>query len=170
MSKPDDHEASTVERILRHRGGHAPSPMLRARVLAAVDRVLSSGEYSSHADPVASAPGFLQSMHGLFFPSSTQPDGAPGGFGAAMPGTAALLTMFSLLLATTLSRNAVSERLSAASDRRLISFVERARLAGITLDADAPSTARLAGRDVPVDPGNHIMRSIDTHLFLHGEL
>jgi hypothetical protein len=87
-------------------------------------------------------------------------------------GTFLMVTALSLLIVAMLSSAIGSHRAGSASDRRMLSFAQRAEAAGITLDVAVPSDSHAAGQNAH-DDGAHrhdILRSIDTYRFLQGEL
>lgn len=152
MTRPDDRETAAIERLLANRSRQTPPPELRTRVLAAVEDVLKKVPATKSAEDGGKE-------------SPTYPD--------LVAGTFCFWTALSLLLATTLSSDDTSVHPNAASDLQLISLAHRAKVAGVTLEADSPCVGPLAGHDAGVDVKasmNHTMRSIDALLFFQGEL
>ena len=147
MSDEMDPGASTIERMLHKRPPQMPPSALRTRVLAAVADVLQDDRCVQPLQPAAE-------VHWL----------TVGGLVA---------TALSLLLVATLSRAATSHPVGRAADRPILSFVQRAEVAGIALDMASPTTAYVADHDVNnngVARPPDILRSIDAHRFLQGEL
>ncbi len=147
MSDDMDSGASAVERMMHDRVRQAPPPALRSRVLTAVADVLHDDRYEQPSQLAAE-------IHRL----------TVGGL---------MATALSLLLMIMLSWAAVSHPVGSATVRPMLSFAQRAEAAGITLDIASPSTAHVAGRDIRLDEGarpRDIFRSIDSRLFLQGEL
>lgn len=153
MNEPGDPATSAVERLLQSRAAHAPPPALRTRVLGAVANALEE-TIPGDADAWRARPSDPSTLEWL-------------------PVSVALAAALSVLLVTTLSRHAASESGIVATDRRLLTLTERARAAGVSLDAEPPSPSWLAGRavrDGRDTPADTTMRSVDTRLFLQGEL
>ena len=153
MTSPFDPELSAVERMLHNRAGQSPPPALRPRVLAAVDAVLpkmvSATKYGQAAQP------------------------HPPEYADLVAGTFLTVTALSLLIIAMLSSEAASRRVSAAPERPLLSFAQRAEAAGITLDVIPPSSVELAsGLPYDTDSPRHSesFHMLDTRSFLQGDL
>ena len=147
MNTPFDPETSAVEKMLHDRTRQTLSPALRSRVLTAVDEVL-------HDDRL-----IRRGAHGSEFQWL-----AVGGL---------MATALSLLILATLSSEAASRRVSAAPERPLLSFAQRAEAAGITLDVMPPSTVQLAGglhHDTAIPRHRETFHVLDTRSFLQGDL
>jgi len=153
MKTPHDPETSAVEKMLHDRTRQTPSPALRSRVLASVDAVLPKKVPATKYGQAAQrhSPEYADLVAGTF-----------------LMGTA-----LSLLILATLASEAASRRVSAGTDRPLLSFAQRAEAAGIALDVMPPSTDRLASV-LPLDTSSprhgHIFHSLDTRFFLQGDL
>jgi hypothetical protein len=97
----------------------------------------------------------------------------PPEYADLVAGTFLMGTALSLLIIAMLSSEAASRRVSAATERPLLSFAQRAEAAGITLDVMPPYTDRLASVQ-PIDTSSprhgHILHSLDTRFFLQGDL
>jgi hypothetical protein len=84
-----------------------------------------------------------------------------------------MATALSLLILATLSSEAASRRVSAAPERPLLSFAQRAEAAGITLDVMPPSAVQLAvGQpyDTAIPRHRDTFHVLDTRSFLQGDL
>jgi hypothetical protein len=157
VNTPFDSGTSAVEKLLHDRMRHAPPPALRSRVLAAVEEALPKKvpgtkcgqDAQSHDPQYADLADLVPGTFFFFF-----------------------FTALSLLLVMILSRDVASHRAGSATERPMLSFAQRAKAAGITLDVAAPSTSHMAGRGTHDDGArpHDILRSIDTHRFLQGEL
>lgn len=152
MNTPFDSDTSAVEKLLHDRMRQAPPPALRTRVLAAVDEVLPkkvpATKYGQHAQ--SHDPQYADLVAGTFL----------------------MVTALSVLLVATLSSATGSHLDGSAPDRPMLSFAQRAEAAGITLDVAVPSVSHVAGHGTHDDGArpHDILRSIDTHRFLQGEL
>ena len=153
MNTPFDSGTPDVEKLLQDRMRQAPPPALRTRVLAAVDEVLPK-------KVPATKYGQDAQRH---FPE----------YADLVAGTFLMVAALSVLLVTTLWSATGSHRAGSATERPILSFVQRAEAAGVTLDMASPTTAYVADHDVRFDDGGRphdILRSIDSHRFLQGEL
>jgi len=153
MTSPFDPELSAVERMLHDRTPQSPPPTLRPRVLAAVDEVLP------------------KTVPGTKYGQAAQPH--PPEYADLVPGTVLMGTALSVLIIAMLSSEAASRRVSAATDRPLLSFAQRAEAAGITLDVIPTSTGQLAGglpRDTAIPRHRDTLHVLDTRPFLQGDL
>ena len=147
MNTPFDPETSAIEKKLHDRARQTPSPTQRSRVLTAVDEVL-------HDDQL-----IRRGEHGSEFQWL-----AVGGL---------MATALSLLILATLSSDAVSRHVSAATERPLLSFAQRAEAAGITLEVVPSSAVQLAGslhHDTAIPRHNDTLHVLDTSSFLQGDL
>jgi hypothetical protein len=146
MTRPDDHETDAIERLLANRSRHIPPPELRARVLAAAQKVpaTKSGEHGGKESP-------------------RYPDLVAGTFWAAL----------SLVLVVTLSSVVAWQRGGPSVDHPLLSFARRAEAAGITLDLDPPAAERLASaqpHDAAGPRRGDFLHGLDAHSLFKGEL
>jgi hypothetical protein len=161
MTSPFDPELSAVERMLHDRTRQTPSPALRSRVLASVDNVLPKTVPATKCGQDAQS-------HDLIYP-----DLVAGTFLILVAGTILMGTALSLLILTTLASEAASRRVSAGTDRPLLSFAQRAEAAGIALDVMPPSTRQLASglpRDTAIPRHRDPFHVLDTRSFLQGDL
>ena len=152
MNTPFNPDTSAIERMLRDRTRQMPSPALRTRVLAAVDKVLPK-------KVPATKSGQDAQRHYL-------------GYADLVAGTFLMATALSVLLVATLSSVTGSHRFGSATDRPMLSFAQRAEAAGVTLDVAVPPASHVAGHGTHDDGArpHDILRSIDTHRFLQGDL
>jgi|GEM_PF-3956685 len=153
MTSPFDPELSAVERMLHDRTRQQPPAALRTRVLASVDAVLPKKVPATKYGQAAQrhSPEYADLVAGTF-----------------LMGTA-----LSLLIIVMLSTEAASRRVSAATDRPLLSFAQRAEAAGIALDVMPPSAVQLAGglpRDTAIPRHRDPFHVLDTRSFLQGDL
>jgi hypothetical protein len=153
MTSPFDPEPSAIERMLHDRTLQTPSPALRSRVLAAVDNVLPKMVPATKSGKAAQrhSPEYADLVAVTFL----------------------MGTSLSLLIAAILSSDAASRSVSAATERPLLSFAQRAEAAGITLDVMPPSTVQLAGGlsyDTLIPRHRETLHVLDTRSFLQGDL
>ena len=153
MTTPFDRELSDVERMLHDRTRQTPPPALRTRVLTAVDAELPKMVPATKFGKAAQrhSPEYADLVAGTF-----------------LMGTA-----LSLLIAAILSSDAASRSVSAATERPLLSFAQRAEAAGITLDVIPPSAVQLAvGQpyDTAIPRHRDTFHVLDTRSFLQGDL
>jgi len=88
-------------------------------------------------------------------------------------GTVLMGTALSVLIIAMLSSAAASRSASAATDRPLLSFAQRAEAAGVTLDVMPPSAVQLAGGlpyDTEIPRHNDTLHVLNTRSFLQGDL
>jgi len=153
MNERFDRDTSAIERMLQDRTPQIPPPELRTRVLAAVDNVLPKMVPATKSGKAAQrhSPEYADLVAGTF-----------------LMGTA-----LSLLIAAILSSDAASRSVSAATERPLLSFAQRAEAAGITLDVIPPSAVQLAvGQpyDTAIPRHRDTFHVLDTRSFLQGDL
>ena len=164
MTSPCDPERSAVERMLHDRTLQTPPPALRSRVLAAVDDVLPKKVPKM-------VPATTKMVPATKYGQTAQRH--PPEYADLVAGTFLTVTALSLLIIAMLSSEAASRRVSAAPERPLLSFTQRAEAAGITLDVMPPSTDRLTSVQ-PIDTSSprhgHIFHVLDTRSFLQGDL
>ena len=147
MNTPFDPETSAVEKMLHDRTRQTLSPALRSRVLTAVDEVL-------HDDRL-----IRRGEHGSEFQWL-----AVGGL---------MATALSLLILAMLSSEVASRGVSAATDRPLLSFAQRAEAAGIAIDVIPSSAVQVASglpRDTAIPRHREPFHVLDTRSFLQGDL
>jgi hypothetical protein len=149
MNTPCDPETSAVEKMLHDRTRSAPPPALRSRVLASVDEVLPKKVPGTKSGKDAQR----------HYPQ----------YADVVPGT---VLIFTLLVVILLSSAATSRPVGPATDRPLLSFAQRAEAAGIELDVSVAPASHVAGHGTREDGArpHDILRSIDTHRFLQGDL
>jgi hypothetical protein len=153
MNTPFDPETSAVEKMLHDRTRQTLSPALRSRVLTAVDAVLPK-------KVPATKYGQAAQRH-------------PPEYADLVAGTFLMGTALSLLIIAMLSSEVASRGVSAATDRPLLSFAQRAEAAGITLDVIPPSAVQVASglpRDTDIPLHRETFHMLDTRLFLQGDL
>lgn len=158
MTSPCDRELSAVERMLAHRTLQPPPPEFRTRVLAAVDDVLEKKV------PAKMVPATRSGQAANRYPPE---------YADLMAGTFLMGTALSLLIIAILSGEAASRRIGDTTERQLLSFAQRAKAAGITLDVKPPSTVQLAGGqpyDTAVPQQRDTLQVLDTRSFLQGDL
>ena len=153
MTSPVDPELSAVERMLHDRARQSPPPALRSRVLAAVDNVLPKMVPATKSGKAAQrhSPEYADLVAVTFL----------------------MGTSLSLLIAAILSSEAASRSVSAATERPLLSFAQRAEAAGITLEVIPPSAVQLAvGQpyDTAIPRHRDTFHVLDTRSFLQGDL
>ena len=153
MTTPFDPRMSAVERVLHDRGLHAPPAGLRRRVLTAVDETLQKKVPATKYGEAAQR--------------------NPLECADLVAGTFVMITALSLLIVATLSSEATSHQVSAATDRPLLSFAQRAEAAGLTLDVEPPLAMRLADRQpdhVAIPLQRDIPGPLDSRSFLKGDI
>ena len=90
-----------------------------------------------------------------------------------VPGTFLMGTALSLLIIAILSSKAALRDIGDSTERPMLSFAQRAEAAGITLDSDPPSTARLAVSqpyDAAIPHHRDTLHLLDTRSLLQGDL
>jgi hypothetical protein len=153
MNTPFDPETSAVEKMLHDRTRQTLSPALRTRVLASVTDVLPK-------TVPATKYGQAAQRH-------------PPEYADLVAGTFLMGTALSLLIIAMLSSEVASRGVSAATDRPLLSFAQRAEAAGIALDVIPSSAVQVASglpRDTAIPRHRETFRVLDTRSFLQGDL
>jgi hypothetical protein len=153
MTSPFDRDTSAVEKLLHDRTRQAPPPALRSRVLTAVDDVLPKMVPATKSGKAAQrhSPEYADLVAVTFL----------------------MGTSLSLLIAAILSSDAASRSVSAATERPLLSFAQRAEAAGITLDVMPPPAVQVAGGlpyDTLIPRHRNTLHVLDTRSFLQGDL
>ena len=152
MTSPFDREPSVVERMLHDRTRQAPPPALRSRVLASVDAVLPKKVPATKSGKAAQrhSPEYADLVAVTFL----------------------MGTSLSLLIAAILSSDAASRSVSAATERPLLSFAQRAEAAGITLDVMPLPAVQVSGGlpyDTLIPRHRNTLHVLDTRSFLQGD-
>jgi hypothetical protein len=153
MNERFDRDTSAIERMLHDRTLQTPPPELRTRVLAAVDSVLPKKVPATHYGKTVQRdrPQYADLVAGTFL------------MGMAL----------SLLFVAMLSIDAASRRIGDTTERRLLSFAQRAEAAGITLDVMPPPAVQVAGGlpyDTAIPRQRNTLHVLDTRSFLQGDL
>jgi len=158
VSEDLDLRPSAIERLLCERPPQTPSPALRSRVLAAVEKTVNKTARATTPGCVAERPRAACSR------------AAAGTF---LMGTAlALLVAASLILAAS-PRAGLQRQLTPAGGPPLLSFARRAEASGLLLDRGPSFAARRTGDEPAATAGPRhraILRSIDARSFLQGDL
>lgn len=82
-------------------------------------------------------------------------------------------TALSLLIIVMLASEVASRRIGGTTERPLLSFAQRAKAAGITLDVMPPPAVQVAGGlpyDTLIPRHRNTLHVLDTRSFLQGDL
>jgi len=159
VSEDLDLRLSAIERLLCERPPQTPSPALRSRVLAAVEKTVPATPYGKAAEGHP----------------AKHPDVVAGTvlIGAVLMGMALSLLVVASLIPAVSPRAGLQRQLTPFGVPPLLSFAHRAEAAGLVLDDCPPSAPRRTGRE-PAAPANphrrDILRSIDARSFLQGDI
>ena len=114
---------------------------------------------------------FVPFVPGTKYGQAAQPH--PPEYADLVPGTFLMGTALSLLIIAILSSKAALRDIGDSTERPMLSFAQRAEAAGITLDSDPPSTARLAVSqpyDAAIPHHRDTLHLLDTRSLLQGDL